>query len=195
MQLIGLISALLSLALWQAIAAPDSRGLRRLQAKVAVEAANARPSELAGRYSSTPQELRRLTVPFTGSDLYLFPDGTYIYTEWGCLEPQTIYDKGEWKLAEGLLILSSDPDVKWPTILERRSLIIRRARLPHEIIVVGLERRLRYFEKHAKKDPEFMLLLVGLVRDEVFSEESAAKTRAMLLEEAWRPEYFQSDKE
>jgi len=44
----------------------------------------------------------------SGSELYLFPDGTYMYTEWADIFPETLYDRGTWLCSESLIRLSSD---------------------------------------------------------------------------------------
>jgi hypothetical protein len=85
-----------------------SEQMQRLRAQVSIDLViGRRASEIAGHYSSNPKELG--TSPLNGNDLYLFPDGTYLYAEWGDLEPLTIRDKGNWNFIDGVLALTSDP--------------------------------------------------------------------------------------
>jgi hypothetical protein len=58
------------------------------------------PTAFAGHYTSGSG--------LSGSELYLFPDGSYMYTEWADILPETLYDRGRWSLSEGILRLSSD---------------------------------------------------------------------------------------
>jgi hypothetical protein len=53
-----------------------------------------------------------------GSDLYLFPDKTYLYLDWADIWPRTIWDKGTWAYQQGLIMLHTDgpkqDDFHWP---------------------------------------------------------------------------------
>jgi hypothetical protein len=55
---------------------------------------------------------------------------------------------------------------------------------------MGLGCNLAYSE--SKDDPESVLLVNGLIRDEVYSRRKAAKVRARLMREAWRPQDFRT---
>jgi hypothetical protein len=163
-----------------------------LRAKVAVEAVVAAVStDLAGRYTRASKELGRHVGGFlSGNDLYLFPDGTFIYCEWADIEPVTVYDKGTWGVADTVLELTSDPEITWPVLRDKRFAVVRRAGHAKEAILVGVEQRLPYFEEHAGDDPDLMLLIVGLVREKRLGSGEAARLRKKLMAEAWHPEYF-----
>jgi hypothetical protein len=164
----------------------------RINAKLGVvSVAIQSETSLAGRYTSAPAELtKRLggVLP-GGNDLYLFPDGSYIYTEWDDLLPPTIYDKGKWILRGGFLDLASDPDVIWQPNVERRHLLIRRLGHEEEVMSVGAKKALHNFEKNAGNDPGFMLLRIGRVREERFNK-GFAEVKARLMREAWDPWFF-----
>src|SRR6266478_8010109 len=116
---------------------PHVTPLDRLQAKVQVDPINGvSPQRLAGKYSNPPKEFQGA---LSGSDLYLFPDGTYIYCEWADIEPVTIYDKGTWALVEGLVGLKSDQEVNWNPHVQRKFVLARRASHPDEALLVGVE--------------------------------------------------------
>ncbi len=165
----------------------------RLRAKIAVEPAVTRSAaQLAGQYTSAP---RPKGLPFgdlSGDDLYLFPDGTYIYCEWADIEPVTIYDKGTWVFAGGLVQLRSDPEITWDPHADRTYAVVRRASRKNEILLVGTGSDLAYFESGAGDDPEGMLLVLAKLRARTFNRSSAAKQKNQLLREAWRPEYFRN---
>src|SRR6266480_1967218 len=130
---------------------PHVTPLDRLQAKVQVDPINGvSPQRLAGKYSNPPKEFHG---GLSGDDLYLFPDGTYIYCEWADIEPLTVRDKGAWKLADGLVVLTSDRDVTW--------------------------------------DPDTQLL-VAKERAKTFRPATAAKAKAELMKQSWRPAYFRA---
>ena len=192
-----MISALL-FVLAQLAAIPTAHeAVERLRAKTPVEAV-VYPSlpQLAGRYTTTSKELGKRVGPFLhGDDLYLFSDGTYIYCEWADIEPVTVYDKGTWSVAEGFIDLKSDADVTWDPgkyrWYDRRYVAVRRNSRVNEVLLVGVEYALPYFEKKAGNDPAFMLLINAKKRETTFSRTRGATLKSRLLKESWRPEYFQ----
>lgn len=148
---------------------------------------------IAGHYSSSPDELRKQVVPIGGDDLYLFPDGSYLYLEWSDIPPITIRDKGKWAVSRSEVTLTSDPDIRWKPGAERHYLLIQRNAHANEILIVGADADSRYFAKNAKDDPEFMLLLVSKARINGISEEEANKLKEKLMRDAWRPDFYKSD--
>ena len=171
--------------------------VERLRAKTPVEAV-ATPSlaELAGRFTTTSKELGKRVGPFlAGDDLYLFPDGTYIYCEWADIEPVTVHDMGTWSVEEGLVELKSGPEVTWDPgeyrWYDRRYVAVRRSSRNNEVLLVGIEHTLPYFEKKAGNDPAFMLLVNAKKRETTINRAEAKPLKIRLLKESWRPEYFQ----
>jgi len=170
--------------------------VERLRAKTPVEAvATANLERLAGRYTSESKELRNRIGGFlSGDDLYLFPDASYIYCEWADIEPLTVYDKGTWSVAEGLVELKSDSDVTWDPgkyrWYDRRYVAFHRSSSNNEIMLIGIEYALPYFEKKAGHDPVFTLLTNAKKRETTFSRVKAATLKSRLLKESWHPEYF-----
>lgn len=171
--------------------------LERMRAKTPVDAVSIVSYEqLAGRYTSSSKELRKRIGPLLhGDDLYLFPDSTYIYCEWADIEPLTVYDKGTWSVAKGLIELKSDPEVTWDPgeyrWYDRRYVAVRRSSQNNEVLLVGVEYALPYFEKKAGGDPAFMLLINAKKRETTLSKAQTARLKSRLLKESWRPEYFQ----
>jgi hypothetical protein len=147
--------------------------------------------QLAGRYTANSEELQKRVGPFLeGNDLYLFPDGTYIYCEWDDEMAPTIFDKGSWSIAKGLIELKTDSDVAWKPRNERVYAVVRRVTHQDEIMLVGVNRGLRSFEKGAHGDPEFTLLTVSRVRSEGLEKSGAVKLKEKLMGEAWHPGFF-----
>jgi hypothetical protein len=166
--------------------------LARLRSKIPVdELPILTVDALAGHFTSSPDELRRRVGPIlSGDDLYLFPDGSYLYSTWSDIPPTAIQDKGSWVVSGDELTLKSDSDITWNPGAERRYLLVRRASHPDEILAVGRDRELAYFEKHADRDPEFMLLLVSKVRIAGISRKTSVELKKELMQKAWRPEFF-----
>jgi hypothetical protein len=173
--------------------------LERLRAKTRVDAvASASPERFAGRYTSESKELRNRIGGFlSGDELYLFQDGTYFYCEWADIEPTTVYDKGTWALADGLVELKSGPEVTWDPgkyrWYDRRYVAFHRSSRNNEIMLIGIDYALRRFEEGAGDDPGFMLLLTARKRESTFTRHDAEKLKAKLMKESWRPEYFLGD--
>ncbi len=174
-----------------AVSETSSAPLDRLRAHVPVDLISGVPaSAIAGHYSSHPKELGRSAL--SGNDFYLFPDGSYLYLEWGDVEPRTVRDKGTWTFSSGELQLKSDPDVTWDPGAGRTYLVVHRESKPTEVLLIGLGRALSYFEEKADDDPNYMLLLVAKTRTESFHQKSAARIKTRLMREAWKPEYFRA---
>jgi hypothetical protein len=174
-----------------------NEAVERLRAKTPVDpVVYANVERLAGKYTTTSSELRKRVGPFlAGDDLYLFPDGTYIYCEWADIEPVTVHDKGTWSMAEGLVQLKSGPDVTWDPgkyrWYDRTYVAVRRSSRNDEVLLIGVEYALPYFEKKAGDDPAFTLLINAKKRETTISRAKAATLKSRLLKESWRPEYFQ----
>ena len=166
--------------------------LERLQAKVSVESLGpVDMSKIAGHYANPSKEfVRKIGGVLSGDDLYLFPDGTYIYCEWADVQPLTIYDKGQWTFTNGAVELKSDPDVTWDPKADRTYVAVRRRSHRKEILLVGLGSDLPYFEQEARDDPESMLLIVCKGRRGKLTPASSKRVKAQLLEQSWHPEDF-----
>jgi hypothetical protein len=188
MNSIALLIVLLQLLGGQTAISP----LDRLRAKTAVDpVTKLTPVQIAGQYKNPSNELIKLIgPPLGGNNLYIFPDNTYVYCEWDDIMANTVYDKGTWSFSAGVLQLKSGPEITWDTRLERGFLAVRRRSHDKEILLVGLERDLPYFEEQAGHDPESMLLIVARVRDKTISQAAAAGLRSRLIREAWRPDFF-----
>jgi hypothetical protein len=185
-----LLLALLLLSPQFGIGFSDVNSLARLRAKIAVEpVAQTASVQLAGQYTSTPKELG---PQLSGEYLYLFPDQTYIYCEWADIQPLTIYDKGTWGYGKGFLELKSGPEITWNPELERKYLLVRRASRSKEVLLVGTERDLPYFEHNAGDDAELMLLIVSMMRTKQIRQKESAWLKRKLMRDAWRPQLFSS---
>jgi hypothetical protein len=55
---------------------------------------------LSGHYDMGPG--------LSGENLYLFPDGTYLDTQWADIFPETICDEGSWGCQDGWVVLRTD---------------------------------------------------------------------------------------
>lgn len=183
-----------ALLLAVALASVDVReAVTRISKLVPVTSGPATLLQLAGRYVDASQEVARLAGPaLSGTQLHLFPDGTYIHAEWADIEPLTIDDKGTWSVKEGIIRLESDRSITWKTTVEREFAPIRRKGSPAVILIISPQ-QLAYFEGHAREsssDAEFMLLITTMQREETYGPTKAGEVRHKLLTTAWRPLFF-----
>ena len=72
---------------------------------------NLSPSELAGQYTNTSEELRKYVPQMETENLFIFANKTYIFTFASDIPPDTISDKGTWSFDEDVLRLKSDKDI------------------------------------------------------------------------------------
>jgi hypothetical protein len=188
------LASIVLLAIWAQDTSSSSahNPIERLQAKVSVESVDtAETSKISGHYKTSSKELvRRMGGFLDGNDLYLFPDGTFIYCEWSDIQPVIIDDKGSWAPGNGLIELKSDPEVTWKPDDDRTYIAVRRRPNHKEVLLVGIQSDLPRFEESAQDDPELTLLLSSKKREDTFNRAGAARLKASLLREAWRPEYF-----
>ena len=162
--------------------------LKQLQEKIPVQSVpDLTREKLAGEYSSPPKQIG---ASLSGDDLYLFPDGTYIYDEWADIEPTTIRDKGKWAILEGFVQLTSDADITWAAGAERKYIAVHRQTHTEEILLVGTANALSRFEQDAKDEPEIELLVVCKERSKSISAAGTRKLKQKLIRQSWRPNYF-----
>jgi hypothetical protein len=84
--------------------------------------------------------------------------------------------------------------VKWKSkVVERKHLVVRRRGHNDELFLMGIGRSLSYFEKNAKRDPEFQFLLDSLKREKPITTEEMEPLRKQLMKEKWQPEFYRSD--
>jgi hypothetical protein len=187
-----ILVSIMLLAAAQLSAPSLTEAVKRLAARVPVVAVDvATPMDLAGRYTGQTRELRSRVGPFlSGEELYLFPDGSYLYCEWADITPKTIYDKGKWVARNGIVEFVSDSDIAWEPRLDRRHVLVRRTSQAREIMLLAAPSDIDYFEKNAADDPELMLLIVGMSRVETLSEKTSSGLKARLMREAWDPKHF-----
>jgi hypothetical protein len=173
---------------------PTLNPLERLQAKVSVgPLGTVDKSGLAGLYTNPPKDLvRRIGGVLSGDELYLFPDGTFIYCEWADIQPLTIYDKGQWTFTNGAVNLKSDADVAWDPKADRTYLAVRRQSHRSEILLVGVHTDLTHFEQEARDDPETMLLIVSKGTRSKLTPAGSKRIKKKLFQESWRPQAFKA---
>jgi len=164
-----------------------ARALSALRAQVAVELVDIEAAKLAGLYQVPPPGIGGLS----GEELYLFPDGSYVYCEWADVWPLTVHDKGHWAVSASLLELQSDPDITWSPGVERRHLLFRRSRMPGEALLLGLGMHLSILERAKKAGDDSSVVWLSLSRGAVYENRpEATRLKAELMRRAWRPEAF-----
>jgi hypothetical protein len=170
----------------------ERSALDRLRSKISVEAVtSATPAQISGQYKNPSKELKEhIGYALNGDSLYVFSDKTYMYCVWGDVMPDTIVDKGQWTFSDGELHLKSDSEITWDPEIDRTLLAVRRAFHLREILLIGADRDVSYFENNAKGDPNLMLLILGKMREASFNPEQAAKVKRDLYRNDWRPDFF-----
>jgi hypothetical protein len=150
-------------------------------------------SVTSGHYSDPGASVKERVGPgLSGSDLYLFPDKTYVYIEWADILPPTIYEKGKWKFENSFIFLEDDGSLtrsEFPTDHIYLPVTILTGSL-HREVLLGYEWSYSHFMEHAGDDPEFILFLFTLERENDISIEQADNLKQRLLKESWNPEFF-----
>jgi hypothetical protein len=171
--------------------ASASKPIERLCAKTPVTGLSAiDAAHIAGIFKNPGKSLiKRIGGALSGETLYLFRDGTYIYSEWADISADTVYDKGAWTYSGGLVQLVSDPEVKWKPEIDRQLVAFRRASVPDEILLIEITQRLADFEKQAGDDPELTLLYIAKERFKKLQASDSSKLKARLMKDCWNPHY------
>jgi hypothetical protein len=155
--------------------------IRRLAKAEVVRLAS---DSLSGQWSQGPS--------LTGRELYLFPDTTYIYTEWGCLEPETIHDQGAWRVDEGVLFFAPDANVaRDPDLTFDRRYAGVRAR--GQLRLFGLDFSVEVLRKQSRDDPAAWASFLGLSQRIAWTQAEGQRAKALLLKRLLRPSDEVSD--
>jgi hypothetical protein len=128
----------------------------------------------------------------SGSHLYLFHDRTYIHTEWTDLKPETIYDKGSWALADGLLAFKPDAAVVWRFEGDRRFVGIQGPETTKHLLM-GLDWSLWAFVLIVEKEPRGaagFLRAISLTKRQNWTRGAGPGIKAGLIKRCWRPQHF-----
>jgi hypothetical protein len=136
------------------LAGVGTNPLDRIRTKISVEYVSSDSIEIAGLYVNPSKELVGASVAGITKSLYVFPDGTYLYSQRGASVPFTIFDEGTWRTTSGVLELKSGKEVVWNPDLERTFVMLRRSSHPDEILLVGTDVGVRRFEKLVGSDAE-----------------------------------------
>jgi hypothetical protein len=161
--------------------------LKRINAAVSITVLDASQRDLVGPWSSG--------AGLSGVYLYLFEDGSYIYTEWADILPETIYDKGHWRVVDGVVALSSDADVNWERPGREGRFLIFRITGAREQLLLGLDFRFAIFESVVHETPRNAsgyLRAASLARRRQWKPGDGEREKKRLMKDCWSPEYFTS---
>jgi hypothetical protein len=168
------------------LAATDGNIVEHVRRHVAVEPVVPSSAVVPGKYGHPGG--------FSGRELHLFSDGTYVYTQWACVMPLSIYDKGTWVVSEFRLTLMPDADVTWTPDIDREYVMLRRA-AKDELLLLGTvraRRRLKAALQAKPRDREEAFPFATLPRATKYSAGTDLTLKADLLRHAWHPERFAS---
>jgi hypothetical protein len=144
--------------------------------------------ELAGWYVPTDRGNY-----LAGNNLYLFPDGSYLYSEWADILSETIFDRGTWDYQDGRIRLETDNSV--PQTFTRHDhlfLVLQTEdRFGLQTNLMGLLRDYEYFRKNASWwNGSFQFELRSKMRLQALTNQEATTLKARLMRDCWRPEFF-----
>lgn len=164
--------------------------LRRIVPAVQPAASCMRARQLAGRYSAETPELAEMMGGgyLGGSSLYLFWNGSYMYSEWTDISPETIEDQGRWFRSADMLELKSDDLRHEPKYLIHDThffVFCLPTAAGTGLRIIGTKDELTNLEKDAGKDGEqddqlFRLMMYSRERREVYR--SPEGSRQMMKE-------------
>jgi len=143
---------------------------------------------LAGRYTSRPG--------LSGEECYLFSDGSYIFTTWADILPETIYEKGTWSVEDRFIILKPDgslPRDQFPKDHVYASLLLNGAA---DVYLMSHRWDFSYFLDHGDKRcaDDTMFRVCTLRRASQPSKTAQEEERKQLMARAWRPDFFQEER-
>jgi hypothetical protein len=167
--------------------------VRKFVRGVKLASENLPPGVIAGHYTDHgPEAEQRAGPALGGNELYLFSDGSYLSTEWGCLLSETIADRGLWSYRAGYVDLASDHSVSTRETLPERRFAVLEYRVGAEqgYRLMGIEKDLDYFRANASAGDDFMLLLCSKVQVESLDPQKGAALKTKLLRTAWNPDFF-----
>jgi hypothetical protein len=160
--------------------------IRRLAPAQPVELS---PSELAGTWRSG--------TGLGGSILYLFEDGTYLSTQWADVMYETVADKGTWRVASTVVVLTPDGDVTWSSPNIDRRYLVYRASVSSPVRLLGLDSRLGILERvvqEVRGRNELALKAASMSRSRRWRMGESARRKAAVMEECWNPGYWSGAK-
>jgi hypothetical protein len=182
---------LILFALLQVATAPSGLSLiERVRAKTPVkDLSSLDAAQVAGVFKNPGKSLMKQIGPgLSGDVLYMFPDGTYVYTEWSDVSLETISDKGVWTYSGRVVQLVSDPEVKWNPGIDRQLIALRRSSIQGEVLLIEVT-RLSDFEEKTGDNPESMLLIVSKERSKPLQASEVLKLKASLMKKLWNPKF------
>lgn len=127
-----------------------------------------------------------------GKELYLFPDRSYVYTEWADIMPEVVMDKGRWALEDGSLVFTPDPDVTWRQRSDRWFVAVR-ANEESGDRLFGLERSFDLLKKILGGEDVYAgstIWAMALRKQGDIDATHGPAFKARLLERAWDPEAY-----
>jgi len=146
---------------------------------------------LPGRYSSG--------AGLSGRELYLFPDNTYMFTDWSDMREETVCDRGSWTISFDLVALSSDKSFSsiYPrdkiyvpiihTVSNRNDLVLMGTRWDYSFAIESLTETAREYSD----DPDFVkgFSINGIRRVAPISSDEAEKLKVKLLKRVWESHF------
>ena len=159
----------------------------------------------AGKFSPSAELKPSVGGALSGDYLYLFADRSFIYVHWADIPPRkTIHDKGSWTYEGGFIVLSTDNSVPQKHAVKHDSRYVPLLMTfgSHEhLSLIGTNRRFDFFREkvdeplppaiNVSRIKESLLRICTYARSETYTESEEQETKARLMKDGWRPEYFE----
>lgn len=167
-----------------------------LVATSAAEVVSSISSELPDVVEYAPQEANTLAGRYSGTDglsgdrLYLFSDGTYVFTHWADILPETIYEKGKWIFHAG--VVSNTPDGSLPkaTFPKDHCFLPLSLRGQTNVFLMGANWDYSYLMERKRPNDYYIFRLCAFENREHYDGTKDDSIKADLLQRAWRPDFF-----
>lgn len=152
----------------------------RYPGAITVQPASSTVRDLAGHYGG-PRDL-------SGKELYLFSDGTYTYTHWADVVPETICDMGTWTVTNGFVQLVSDRSL--PERLMPRDQFYLPVQITgtNSVYILGSDASVSRLLSRQGPLTVRRFESVAFRRKDVLSAKGEVLLRKRLLKENWRPD-------
>lgn len=146
---------------------------------------------IPGVYSSIGPTLQEYSGGATsGSYFYIFPDGSYIYTEWADIMAETIYEKGHWDIKNSFITFKNDDSLSKERSTSEYYLPFKLGN--GNIVIMGNSWDFTYFSNNyfEGSSPEFIMLLTTHEKVKNINHDDTKLIKDELMEHSWKPWFF-----
>lgn len=133
-------------------------------------------------------------IGLRGGKLYLFSDSTYLFTNSDEFTPETIHERGDWRIEKGFVILKSDGSLPGANGLEDHVDAPLGAGPADVPFLMGSRYDFSRFLEKAESDGPGMFQISTMHRKAKPAKDAQQELKRRLMAEAWKPQYFEEAK-